>query len=141
LRRGSIGPVRPTTVVAMDRDDETLSDWPIRGDDDRVVDVDDQELEREFERLQRALGLAPGSRTVDRFRLSSPLGKGGMGIVYTAEDPELGRLVALKLVRPRHQVSRERLKARLQREARALARLSHPNVVHVYDVGTDGDEL
>src|SRR5690606_29824916 len=92
-------------------------------------------------RLQRALGLAPGSRTVDRFRLVSQLGKGGMGIVYAAEDPELGRKLAVKLVRPRHRASRERLEARLQREARALARLSHPNVVHVYDVGTDGDQL
>ncbi|HLT39813.1 MAG TPA: serine/threonine-protein kinase [Enhygromyxa sp.] len=105
------------------------------------MEVDDQELGQEFERLQRALGLAPGSRTVDRFRLVSQLGKGGMGIVYAAEDPELGRKLAVKLVRPRHRASRERLEARLQREARALARLSHPNVVHVYDVGTDGDQL
>ena len=81
--------------------------------------------------------LGPGE-SVDRYIVLRPLGKGGMGIVHLAFDPELDRRVALKLLRPDH-VGREDDTAsqlRLLREAQALARLSHPNVVHVYDVGT-----
>jgi serine/threonine protein kinase len=68
------------------------------------------------------------------------IGQGAMGVVYAAYDPELDRRVALKLLRPegRHL---EHLRRRLLREAQALARLSHPNVVSVHDVGTCGDGL
>jgi predicted Ser/Thr protein kinase/tetratricopeptide (TPR) repeat protein len=125
----------------VDLNHETLSEWPIGGHDVHLVDVDDQELDLELDRLKRSLGLDPSGRTVGRFRIVSQLGKGGMGVVYAAEDPELDRKVALKLVRPRQRGSRVRLQARLQREARALGRLTHPNVVRVYDVGSDGDEL
>jgi eukaryotic-like serine/threonine-protein kinase len=77
----------------------------------------------------RWLGARIGRYVVDR-----KLGEGGMGVVYAARDSSLGRWVALKLVTPgaRH---REQLEARLVREARALARLDHPHVVRVYDVG------
>jgi tetratricopeptide (TPR) repeat protein len=74
--------------------------------------------------------LPPGTR-LDRYIVMTPLGEGGAGIVYAAFDPELDRKVALKLVR-----ASERTQARLLREAQAMARLSHPNVVAVYDVGT-----
>ncbi len=67
---------------------------------------------------------------VARFRVLERLGAGGMGVVYTAYDPELDRAVALKLVR----VQEGREDAALN-EAKALARLSHPNVVPVHDVG------
>ncbi len=67
---------------------------------------------------------------VARFRVLERLGQGGMGVVYTAYDPELDRAVALKLVRVRE----GREEAALD-EAKALARLSHPNVVPVHDVG------
>ncbi|MFT3771481.1 MAG: serine/threonine-protein kinase [Minicystis sp.] len=67
---------------------------------------------------------------VGRFRVLERLGAGGMGVVYTAYDPQLDRAVALKLVR----VLEGRQAAALN-EARALARLSHPNVVPVHDVG------
>ncbi|MGB1014494.1 MAG: serine/threonine-protein kinase, partial [Nannocystaceae bacterium] len=69
----------------------------------------------------------------------SVLGMGGMGVVYAAYDPELDRKVALKLVRPGSQGSEGT--ARLLREAQALARLSHPNVVAVYDTGTFGKQV
>src|SRR5262249_42130224 len=58
---------------------------------------------------------------------------GAMGVVYAAHDPELGRRVAIKLLRP--DVKADEYRARLTREAKALARLSHPNVVAVYDAG------
>jgi eukaryotic-like serine/threonine-protein kinase len=80
--------------------------------------------------------LATGAR-VDRFEIVRLLGAGGMGAVYEARDPELGRSVALKVIRePNPQLS-----LRLLREAQALAQLQHPNVVAVHDVGTDGDEV
>jgi tetratricopeptide (TPR) repeat protein len=77
--------------------------------------------------------IAPGGR-VSRYVVLEPIGQGAMGVVYAALDPELGRRVALKLLRPegRHV---EELRGRLQREAQALARLTHPNVVAIHDVG------
>ena len=63
-----------------------------------------------------------------------------MGVVYAAYDPELDRQVALKLLRPRGRQPEE-LRRRLLHEAQALARLSHPNVVAVHDVGTSGDAV
>ena len=66
-----------------------------------------------------------------------------MGIVYKAHDAELGRRVALKVINPIVAVGAkaEERKERLLREAQALAQLSHPNVVTVYDVGTHGDQV
>jgi serine/threonine protein kinase len=76
-------------------------------------------------------------RAVDRYLIVDELGAGGMGIVYKAYDPDLGRLVALKLVRAG---ASSRAHVRLLREARAIARLSHPNVVAVHDVGELGPD-
>ncbi|MEX1368155.1 MAG: serine/threonine-protein kinase [Nannocystaceae bacterium] len=80
--------------------------------------------------------LRPGDR-VGRYIVRSKLGRGGMGVVYGAYDPLLGRRVALKLVR--HRDTPDSVEAhvdeRLRREAQALARLTHPNVVSLYDVG------
>ena len=74
-----------------------------------------------------------------RYRIDTVLGSGGMGIVYRAWDPQLGRPVAIKVVRRSGDDTAGR--ARLVREAQSLARLSHPNVCHVYDVGTEDDEV
>jgi serine/threonine protein kinase len=73
-----------------------------------------------------------------RFNILDILGAGGMGIVLAAYDPHLDRKVAIKILRTRgmSQKRREREAARLLREARALAQLSHPHVVTVYDAGT-----
>ncbi|PTL77364.1 tetratricopeptide repeat protein [Vitiosangium sp. GDMCC 1.1324] len=85
------------------------------------------------------LPLARGT-TVSRYVVRERIGSGAMGVVYAADDPELGRRVALKVLRPEgHQ--REELQQRLLREAQALARLSHSNVVTLYDVGTYGDGI
>ena len=74
--------------------------------------------------------------SVGRYVVLEQLGRGGMGVVYAAYDPELDRTVALKLLRSRRRRRAGAGRARLLREAQALARLSHPNVVAVHDVGT-----
>ena len=77
--------------------------------------------------------------TVGRYIIVDQLGAGGMGVVYSAYDPELDRKLALKLLRD--DTSRSDRRARLVREAQALARLDHPNVVAVYDVGAIDDQV
>ena len=72
-----------------------------------------------------------------RYRLLSPLGAGGMAVVYKAQDLALGRLVAVKILREPHTNDPEFL-ARFQQEARAAANLAHPNIVTVHDFGRDG---
>ena len=76
---------------------------------------------------------------VDRYVILGRLGAGGMGVVYAAFDPELDRRVALKLLLSAR--AREEDRTRLLREAQAMARLQHPNVVAVYDVGLLGDQV
>ncbi len=72
---------------------------------------------------------------VGRFIIQDRLGAGGMGVVYLADDPQLERRIALKVVRRDAQLEAES-SARLVAEARAMARLSHPNVITVYEAGT-----
>lgn len=82
----------------------------------------------------------PAGSKINRYVLAEPIGTGGMGIVYEAWDPNLGRSVALKLVILGERESRvHRAQERMIREAQALAQLSHPNVVTVHDVGTYRD--
>ncbi|MGE0870451.1 MAG: tetratricopeptide repeat protein [Kofleriaceae bacterium] len=79
---------------------------------------------------------APSAHTrVGRFELIDVLGQGSMGIVYRARDPELDRQVAIKIRRNRARLSADG-DDRLRREAQALARLTHPNVVTVFETGT-----
>jgi tetratricopeptide (TPR) repeat protein/tRNA A-37 threonylcarbamoyl transferase component Bud32 len=77
---------------------------------------------------------------IGRYVVLSPLGAGGMSRVFRAFDPKLGRQVALKVVTPRHTEAwtADDERARVVREAQAIAKLSHPNVVAVHDVGVDG---
>jgi len=83
--------------------------------------------------------LSPGTR-LGRYVVLEEIGQGGMGMVFAAYDPELNRKVALKLMRP-NQRERRHKKNRLLKEAQALAKLAHPNVITVYDVGTLEDRV
>ncbi len=71
---------------------------------------------------------------IGRYVIRGRIGRGGMGSVYRADDTELGRAVALKRL---HAAADTEARARLVREARAAAQLSHPNVVTIYEVGDD----
>ena len=82
------------------------------------------------------LGLA--GRSVAHFNVAQPIGVGGMGIVYRAEDTRLGRAVALKFLLPPYSLDAS-AKARFLREARAAATLDHPNLCVIHDVGATDD--
>ena len=96
----------------------------------------DIEAARLRSKARAALFGGPGELTVGRYVLGKVLGRGGLGVVHQARDPELDRDVALKVVRPEAGVP-----ALLVAEARAIARLSHPNVVEIFDTGRIGDEV
>jgi len=83
--------------------------------------------------------LHPGAR-VGRYQILGAVGRGGMGEVYAAYHPDLDRRIALKVVQSADGGETEG-RVRLLREARAIARLSHPNVVTVHDAGTFGDRV
>ncbi|MCA9707853.1 MAG: serine/threonine protein kinase, partial [Myxococcales bacterium] len=89
--------------------------------------------------LQRLFDREPPALRIGRFSVLERIGRGGMGTVYAAYDEQLDRKVAVKVLRGDER-SGEVARHRLQREAQAMARLSHPNVVTVHEVGeSDGD--
>src|SRR5579885_3908330 len=73
--------------------------------------------------------VSPGDQ-LGPYQIVTPIGAGGMGEVYRAHDPRMGRDVALKL-------SQQRFSERFDREVRAVAALSHPNICTIHDVGPD----
>ena len=77
---------------------------------------------------------------IDHYRVLRELGRGGMGVTYVGYDEGLDRKVAIKLVHPGFRGG-ARAQLRLRREAQALARLAHPHIVHVYDVGSFQDRV
>ncbi|MBV9342612.1 MAG: protein kinase, partial [Acidobacteria bacterium] len=80
----------------------------------------------------------PGTTLADRYRIVSPLGKGGMGEVYRAEDLKLGQTVALKFL-PRSLAQTEQALERFKREVRSARGVSHRNVCRVFDIGEIGE--
>ena len=115
-----------TTTVASAEPDAT------RGAEDRTA----------------AVAMLERGEVVGRYVVLDRIGAGAMGVVYAAFDPELDRKVALKLLQPASgapatpaSAADTTASARLLREAQALARLAHPNVVAVHDVGTRGDQV
>jgi YD repeat-containing protein len=113
-------------ILGMQVDDRQVGDWAARAENE----------------AERAAPPAPESagapvRRVGEFEVFSELGRGGMGVVYRAWQPSLGRQVALKkLLR----AGDPRTEARFQREIRALGKVEHPNLVKVFTSGSEGED-
>ncbi len=113
-----------------------------RSDVEPEADTDPARMELDVARESIRGALFPRfkqPRTLGRYELRRRLGDGGMGIVFAAHDPQLDREVAIKIVQPVMDDGQGH--ARLLAEARAAARLSHPNVVAIHDVGEHDDRI
>jgi len=121
------------TKVTHDYDQETLA-----ASGDTVASA----LRGASSRPPRDAGLQPGDR-VGRYVIEAVLGQGGMGTVLAARDPDLARLVAIKVLHAQANPSADLTGGpqRLLREAQAMAKLAHPGVITVHDVGVVGDRL
>src|SRR5262245_41684779 len=75
-------------------------------------------------------------RTLDRYRIDSKLGEGGMGVAHKATDTHLDRTVAIKVL-PHDKVSDPQRKQRFVQEAKAASALNHPGIVSIYDIRSD----
>ena len=83
--------------------------------------------------------IEPGTK-LGRYEIRSQIGAGGMGEVYLARDPKIGRDVAIKVLPSALATDKERL-ARFEQEAQAAGSLNHPNILAIYDVATENGSL
>ena len=121
-----------------------FQDAPQRQDaPERTLPSPEETSHHAEDRAETDYPLLHAGTEVSRYVIGEVIGAGAAGVVYRARDPQLKLSIALKLLRPdRSRPSdREKLQAQLLREAQAMAQLSHPNVVTVFDVGTYGDRI
>src|ERR1044071_3256136 len=86
-------------------------------------------------------GLMAEIKQLGRYKINGVLGKGAMGLVYDGVDPQLNRRVAIKTIQTASldEATAKHYTMRFKREVRAVAKVNHPNIVQVYDFGTEGD--
>ncbi len=121
-------------------DEACSSDDSLRKEVESLLLLGDNEALTSFlESAQHRVMLPPGTRLRD-YEVQSLLGVGGMGEVYRAHDPRLGRDVAIKVL-PRADASDPDRLRRFEQEARAAAALNHPNIMAIFDIGTAGEGI
>jgi len=101
--------------------------------EDTDLDVGDRHMLAQIK--TNVVGSTPVDSHIGRFQILGCLGEGAMGIVFEALDDQLDRRVAIKLLHPGVIASEGERRARVLREAQSLARLAHPNIVHIHEVG------
>ena len=131
-RRGE----RPSLEEYVDRLPEMAGE--IREMFPALVEVEQVEEDARDDARQPPQPALPRLRELGDYRIVREVGRGGMGVVYEAEQISLGRRVALKVL-PGHVVGDRKALERFRREARAAARLHHTNIVPVFEVGQDGE--
>jgi serine/threonine protein kinase/Tol biopolymer transport system component len=127
---GTIVEFEHSVNAAVKRLREALSD---SADEPRYIETLPKRGYRFIAQVERPNGIP----SLPQYRILGEIGRGGMGIVYRAEDTRLGRQVAVKVLPPEIATDPQR-QARLMREARAASALNHPNIVTVHDVGSEG---
>jgi hypothetical protein len=124
------------TDVAVAREDIAAADTEIAGALEGLAAAHTEvATPSDPRRPSRLATVPPPGERIGRYAVLDVLGRGGMGVVVSAYDPELDRRVAIKLVSAAGEVARAERRERLVREARAMAKIRHPNVVAVYEVG------
>ena len=141
----TIGRSEPTTRLAIrDADVATTTPFPTQRQRAGSTGSADIATTTPFSRSPVSSEEAPSAgeppQRIGRYLVLRVLGEGGMGVVYAGYDEELDRKVAIKLLHPAQQGDSQ-LRARIIREAQSLARVSAPNVVHVYEVGEFAGQL
>lgn len=112
-------------------DNEGLEETQISSGEESAPSTSDGTMEKTV--VDASLSLMTPGESLGSFEIVSLVGKGGMGLVYRARDPQLDRFVALKVIRP--EILDEAGRERFLREARASSRIQHPHVVTVYSAG------
>src|SRR5947209_18774661 len=130
-RRGE----RPPLQEYIDRHPELADD--IREFFPAMAEMEQVKEDRQEVSEPAAAGPLPPLERLGDFRILREVGRGGMGVVYEAEQVSLGRRVALKVL-PQRLLADLRTRYRFDREAKAAARLHHTNIVPVYGVGEEG---
>jgi WD40 repeat protein len=131
-RRGE----RPSLQEFVDRLPEMAEE--IREMFPAMVEVEAADVDARAELVPSPPPVAPHLSQIGDYRIVREIGRGGMGVVYEAEQVSLGRRVALKVL-PGHVVGDRKTQERFRREAKAAARLHHTNIVPVFEVGRDRD--
>jgi hypothetical protein len=134
LERGQrAGLISPAT--AQDLMAQLTADGPLSADE-AAARMMEKKVLTPYQAEQLLAGRAEECVISGRYRILEKLGEGGMGTVYKAHDTQLDRDVAVKVL-PAHRLNDADAVARFQREARALAKVSHPNIIQAYDSGED----